>query len=164
MRKLTTILLLLTISVANAQAFKGKGDLKGQMGIGLQNGGSGIYTSFDSGIGENMSYGFSANYILSNSTYFGSTPKFADRIDVRARFSANLGNVFKLDDKMDIYPGINIGTRNFGAHLGFRYFFTNGFGLFAEANAPISRFNNEADGLKLYNNQLVFNIGMSFNL
>jgi hypothetical protein len=30
---------------------------------------------------------------------------------------------------MDIYPGLDLGLKNFGAHLGF-YFFTEGFGLF----------------------------------
>jgi hypothetical protein len=29
--------------------------------------------------------------------------------------------------------GLNLGLHNFGAHLGFRYFFTDGFGLFGEA-------------------------------
>jgi hypothetical protein len=27
---------------------------------------------------------------------------------------------------MDVYPGLNLGLHNFGAHLGFRYFFTDG--------------------------------------
>jgi hypothetical protein len=30
------------------------------------------------------------------------------------------------------YPGLDL-SLHFGAHLGFRYFFTDGFGLFGEA-------------------------------
>jgi hypothetical protein len=32
---------------------------------------------------------------------------------------------------------LDLGLHNFGAHLGFRYFFTEGFGLFGEAGVPI---------------------------
>jgi hypothetical protein len=164
MKKQLLFLLVLSINFSNAQAYKGKGDIKGQVGLNLQNGGNGIFVSSDFGIGENMSYGFTANYILSNTATYGDTPKFGDRIDLKARFNANLGNVFKLDDKMDVYPGLDLGLRNFGLHLGFRYFFTDGFGLFTEAGTPISSYNTEAAGLQLYNNQFYFNIGASFNL
>ena len=39
---------------------------------------------------------------------------------------------------MDLYPGLHLGTRNFGGHLGFRYFFTDGFGVYAETAVPIA--------------------------
>jgi hypothetical protein len=34
----------------------------------------------------------------------------------------------QLEPNMDIYPGLDL-VKNFGAHLGFRYFFTEGFGF-----------------------------------
>jgi hypothetical protein len=34
---------------------------------------------------------------------------------------------------------LNLGLHNFGAHLGFRYFFTDGFGLFG-AGVPIAKY------------------------
>jgi len=170
MKKIITLALLLNLGFVTAQAYKGKGDIKGQVGANLQSGGSGIFVSSDFGIGENMSYGFTANYLLTTTdkwdismlTY--NKTKFEDRIDLKARFNANIGNVFKLDKSMDIYPGLDLGLRNFGAHLGFRYFFTDGFGVFAEAGVPISRYNENIDGFKNYNNQFTFNFGASFNL
>lgn len=164
MKKLFTILFFATFSFANAQAYKGKGDTKGQIGLNVQSGGTGIFASTDFGIAQNISYGFTANYILSNSEFYGNTPKLGDRIDLKLRFNANLGDVFQLDEKMDIYPGLDLGTRNFGAHIGFRYFFTDGFGVFSEFNTPISKYNIDAEGLHLFNNQFTFNIGASFNL
>lgn len=170
MKKIITLVVLLTLGIANAQAYKGKGDIKGQVGANIQSGGTGIFVSSDFGIGENMSYGFTANYLLSTtdqldvSTLTYNKTKFEDRLDLKARFNANLGNVFKLDPKMDIYPGLDLGLRNFGAHLGFRYFFTDGFGVFAEAGNPIARYNGNTDGFKSLNNQFTFNIGASFNL
>ena len=65
---------------------------------------------------------------------------------------------------MDVYPGLNLGTRNFGAHLGFRYFFSEGFGLYAEGGVPIAKYDSNIQGFDEYNNQFVFQIGASFNL
>ncbi len=164
MRKVITVIAIAMVSLAHGQAYKGKGDVKGQVGLNVQDHGTGINTSVDIGIGENMSYGFVASYLLSVDEVAGIKPKFGDRADFKVRFNANLGNVFGLDKKMDIYPGLNLGTRNFGAHLGFRYFFTSGFGLYMEGGAPLAKYDTNTDGFEYYNNQFVFNIGASFNL
>jgi hypothetical protein len=164
MKKIITIIAILTIGLVNAQAFKGKGDVKGQVGMTIQDGGTGIGVSADFGMGENMSFGIVAGYMLNANEIAGFKPRFEDRADLKVRFNANIGNVLKLDPKMDVYPGLNLGLRNFGGHLGVRYFFTNGFGMFAEANAPLARYDTEVNGFEHYNNQFVFTIGASFNL
>jgi hypothetical protein len=101
---------------------------------------------------------------LSTDAVLGSNVEFLDRTDLKVRFNANIGNVFKMDKSMDIYPGLDLGMRNFGAHLGFRYFFTDGFGLFTEAGMPIASYKTNPLGYEKLNNQFVFNVGMSFNL
>ena len=164
MKKIITLSLLLSFGFINAQAFKGKGDIKAQVGANIQDGGTGIQLSTDFGIGENMSYGFTASYLLSVEEVLGVKPEFGDRIDVKARFNANIGNVIKLDPKMDVYPGLDLGLRNFGAHLGFRYFFSEGFGLYTEAGIPIAKYDTNITGFDNYNNQFTVNIGASFNL
>jgi hypothetical protein len=164
MKKIITVVALVTVSLINAQAFKGKGDMKGQVGLTIQDGGTGIGVSTDFGIGENMSFGIVAGYMLNADEILGEKPRFEDRADLKVRFSANIGNVLKLSDNMDVYPGLNLGLRNFGGHLGFRYFFTNGFGMFAEANTPLARYDTDVNGFENYNNQFVFTIGASFNL
>ena len=164
MKKITTALLLLSFGIASSQAFKGKGDIKFQVGANIQDQGTGINVTTDFGLGENMSYGFSATYLLSVNEILGQKPDFEDRADLKARFSANLGNVFKLAPKMDIYPGLDLGLRNFGAHLGLRYFFTEGFGVFSEAGFPIAKYKSNPSGFDYYNNQFTFNFGASFNL
>ena len=55
MKKIITLSLLLSFGFINAQAFKGKGDIKAQVGANIQDGGTGIQLSTDFGIGENMS-------------------------------------------------------------------------------------------------------------
>ena len=164
MKKIITLSLLLSFGLINAQAFKGKGDTKAQVGANIQDGATGIQLSTDFGIGENMSYGFTANYLLSVQDNLIVKPEFEDRFDLKARFSANIGNVLKLNPKMDIYPGLNLGLRNFGAHLGFRYFFTDGFGLYSEAGIPIAKYDTTITGFDNYNNQFTLNVGISFNL
>jgi hypothetical protein len=164
MKKVITIVVLFVASFINAQAYKGKGDVKFQVGLNAQEGGTGINVSTDFGIGENMSYGFVASYLLSVNEVAGIKPDFADRADLKARFNAHLGSVLKLDKAMDVYPGLNLGTRNFGAHLGFRYFFTDGFGVYTEAGIPLAKYDSTVQGFDEYNNQFVFQIGASFNL
>jgi hypothetical protein len=130
----------------------------------MQDGGTGINLSADFGLGENMSYGFVVSYLLSVKEPDGTSAKFGDRSDAKVRFNANLGSVFKLDKAIDIYPGLNLGIRNFGAHLGVRYFFSEGFGVYTEAGIPIARYDSNIQGFEELNNQFVFQIGASFNL
>lgn len=163
MKKITLLILVLIASFANAQAFKGKGDIKFQVGATFQQYGTGIVSGADFGLGENLSYGFTVGYLLNTTTAAG-TPKFADRADAKARFNANLGNVLNFSDKFDLYPGLDLGTRNFGAHIGARYFFTNGFGIFTEAGIPLAKYNTNSYGYERLNNQFVFQFGASFNL
>ena len=165
MKNTYTLLLLLIFCLSHAQAYKGKEDCKFQIGANLQDRGSGIQLSSDYGYGENISFGLLASYLLSvDANVLGEKPEFIDRFDAKVRFNANLGNVLKLDSKMDVYPGLDLGLRNFGAHIGFRYFFADGFGLFSEAGIPIAKYDPIAYGFDKLNNQFIFNIGVSFNL
>jgi len=164
MKRIIIALLVLSAGFANAQAFKGKGDIKGQVGLNLQSGGTGITVTSDFGIGENMSLGLVGVYMLNADRIDDVKPKFEDRADLKFRFNANIGNVFKLPDNVDIYPGLSLGLRNFGGHIGARYFFTNGFGVFAEGSFPLASYDSNLSGFKYYNNQFVFHIGASFNL
>lgn len=162
------MLLLLTciglVQLSTAQAFKGKGDTKLQVGMNLQDGGTGITSTIDFGLGQNMSFGFLATYLLSADGENGFDARFKDKADAKIRFNANIGDVIGLGSNMDVYPGLDLGTRNFGAHLGFRYFFTDGFGLYTEASVPLAKYDSNAVGREHLNNQFVLHFGASFNL
>jgi len=160
MKKIFTIVLLGAFCMINAQAFKGKGDAKLNIGMAFQNGGTGIHASTDFGLGENFSVGILGSYLLGGSNIQDVSSDY--RFDAKLRFNANLGNVIKLDPKFDLYPGLNLGLKNFGGHLGARYFFTEGFGVFSEISAPFAKY--DANAASKYNNGTSFNIGVSFNL
>jgi hypothetical protein len=173
MKKIITLLFLATFSLTNAQqAFKGKGDAKFNVGANFQDGGSGIQASADFGLGENFSYGFVASYLLGVDEFTGShgdkiyanlKPEFEDRIDAKFRINANLSSVIGVE-QLDIYPGLSLGLHNFGGHLGGRYFFTEGFGLFTELAFPIAKYSDNKDVFDHLNNQVTFSVGASFNL
>jgi hypothetical protein len=165
MKKIITLAFLVTFGIVQAQqAFRGKGDAKFNVGANIQDGGTGIQISSDFGLGENLSYGFVGSYLLGVTEVLGEKPEFKDRIDAKFRINANLGSVLKVDEKFDLYPGLNLGLKNFGAHLGARYFFTEGFGVYTEAGFPIAKYNQNSNGFDYLNNQFTFNIGASFNM
>ncbi|SHJ46472.1 hypothetical protein SAMN04487911_12214 [Arenibacter nanhaiticus] len=155
--------LLLSIGFVSAQAYQGKGDSKFQIGANFQTNGTGIVTTYDFGMGENFSMGLQGSYILGVEKTIGAD--FGDRIDLKARFNANLGSVMNLGEMVDVYPGLDLGLRNFGGHVGMRYFFSDGFGIFSELGFPLAKYKTEnLTPAEELNNQVVFSIGASFNL
>lgn len=160
MKKILTIVLLGAFCMVNAQAFKGKGDKKLNIGMTVQNGGTGVLAAADFGLGQNFSIGILGSYLLGGS-YINDVP-FKYRFDAKARFNANLGDVLNISPKFDLYPGLNLGLKNFGGHIGARYFFSEGFGVFSEISVPFAKY--DADAVSKYNNGTSFNIGASFNL
>jgi hypothetical protein len=163
MKNLILLVTLLAVSFVNAQAFKGKGDNKFQVGANFQENATGINASYDFGVGENISLGFSSTYALSVKEVLDAG--FGDRFDIRARFNANLGNVLNIDDNFDVYPGLSFGVKNFGGHLGMRYFFSDGFGIYTEFNTPFAKYDTKdlTPAEKLHN-QFTVNLGAVFSL
>jgi hypothetical protein len=160
MKKIIIVVALITVGFVNAQAYKGKGDKKFQIGANFQDGGIGIQSSIDFGLGENISLGIVGLYILGGSEI--DEVDTEDRIDFRARFNANIGNVINLDPNFDLYPGLSLGLKNFGGHIGARYLFSKGFGVFTEVAFPIAKYdtNSSID----YNNQTTLCIGACFDI
>ncbi|MFB9077931.1 DUF6646 family protein [Flavobacterium procerum] len=174
MKKVFTLLFLVSFGFINAQkAFNGKGDVKVNVGANLQDGGSGIQGSVDFGLGENFSVGFVTTYLLGVDNYTGlygtsltpynDKPDFIDRFDAKARINANLSSVIGVE-QLDVYPGLSLGLHNFGGHVGGRYFFTDGFGVFTEVGFPIAKYGSNNDPFYHLNNQVTFSLGASFNL
>ena len=163
MKKLFLGIALISVSFVNAQAFKGKGDQKFQVAANLQDEASGLNVSYDYGLGENFSVGVSSTYALGIDSRLDAD--FGDRFDLEARFNANLSNVINVDDNFDVYPGLNLSLKNFGGHVGARYFFSDGFGVFTEANFPLAKYSNDETQISYYiHNQFTINIGASFSL
>jgi len=163
MKNILVCIALFSMTFIQAQSYSGKGDKKAQVGANFQNNATGIFASFDYGLGDNISAGISSTYALGVNAVVDKA--FVDRFDVRARFNANIGNIINIDDSFDLYPGLNIGLKNFGAHLGARYFFTDGLGVFSELNLPIAKY--KTDGVSYsykIHNQFSVNLGVVFNL
>ncbi|MEC3906451.1 DUF6646 family protein [Tamlana sp. 2201CG12-4] len=163
MKKLILLATLLSISLVNSQAYIGANDNKFQVGANVQSNATGINASYDFGLGENISLGVSSTYALSVEDAINA--KFKHRFDVKGRFNANLGNVLNIDENFDIYPGLNFSLKNFGGHLGMRYFFTSGFGLYTELNTPLAKYDTGTltPAEKLHN-QFTISFGAAFSL
>lgn len=162
-KTLVVLTMILGVSLANAQAYSGKDDAKFQVGANFQQNGTGLVVAYDYGMGENFSIGATTSYILGVEEAIDAD--FGDRFDLKVRFNANLGSVMELPDNIDVYPGLNLGLKNFGGHVGTRYFFSDGFGLFAEASLPFAKYNTDnLTAAEELHNQFVFSFGAVFNL
>lgn len=133
MKKLVFILLVIfTGATASAQAWTGKGDQKVNLGLNAWGYGTGVTATYDYGLNQLLSIGAGAN------AYFdGYKDNDKDnRVFVFGRLNFHLKDALSLPEKLDIYPGIDLGVlgRDFGigAHIGARYFFTDKVGVFAE--------------------------------
>lgn len=163
MKYILSIITGLSILAASGQAFTGKGDQKIQIGANLQDEATGINFTYDYGLGESFSVGISTSYALSIDSAIDAD--FGDRIDLKGRFNANLGNVLDIDENFDIYPGLNLSLKNFGGHVGARYFFGKGFGVFTEATFPFAKYDEDnTDVGNFIHNQFALNIGAVFQL
>jgi len=163
MKKTILIAALFTYGFINSQAFTGAGDNKFQVGANFQDEATGINLSYDYGLGENISVGVSSSYSLGIDDRLDAD--FGDRFDLKARFNANIGNVLNIDENFDLYPGLNLSFKNFGGHVGARYFFSPGFGIYTEASFPLAKYSDDKSEVGYYiHNQFAINIGASFNL
>lgn len=163
MKNILLAITLLVSTVATAQSFEGKGDQKFQIGANIQDNVNGITLSYDYGLGENISIGVVTGYALNLNN--GLTADFSDRFELEGRFNANLGSVLNIDNNFDLYPGISLSTKNFGGHLGMRYFFSSGFGIFSEFGTTFAKYNSDAlTAAEKIHNQFTVNFGAVFNL
>ncbi|MFD0964454.1 DUF6646 family protein [Pseudofulvibacter geojedonensis] len=162
MKKVVVLAMLLFATLTQAQVFSGKGDQKIQVGAVFQEYARGIQAVFDYGLGENISVGVASGYVLG--VEGDVKVKFKDAFDLKARFNANIGNVLNISDNFDLYPGLHLGLKNFGGHIGARYFFTSGFGVYSELMVPLATYESDPVGFDKLNNQLMIALGASFNL
>lgn len=133
MKKLVFMLLLvLTGATANAQAWTGKGDQKVNLGLNAWGYGTGVAATYDYGLNQLLSVGAGVN------AYFDGykNDDKNNRVFIFGRVNFHLKEALQLPEKLDIYPGVDLGVlgRDFGigAHIGARYFFTEKVGVFAE--------------------------------
>ena len=138
MKKIVIILcILLGAITVYSQSYDGKGDKMINLGYEAYGFGEGVKATFDYGLNDLFSIGGGAS-VYSNhdeNDYY-----------IYARTNVHLGIVLDLPCKLDIYPGLAIGYLSsekvgISGYVGFRYLFTEKFGLFAELG------NNGAIGL-----------------
>ena len=138
MKKTVIILcILLGAITVYSQSYDGKGDKMINLGYEAYGFGEGVKATFDYGLNDLFSIGGGAS-VYSNhdeNDYY-----------IYARTNVHLGIVLDLPCKLDIYPGLAIGYLSsekvgISGYVGFRYLFTEKFGLFAELG------NNGAIGL-----------------
>uniref|UniRef100_UPI0039A55666 DUF6646 family protein n=1 Tax=Ornithobacterium rhinotracheale TaxID=28251 RepID=UPI0039A55666 len=120
--------LLLGITTHAQTAYSGAGDLKAQAGVTLFGYGNGLTGTVDYGLTDLFSVGAGVEL------YFGSNDN--SNFYLSGRANLHLGETLNMPSNMDLYPGLDLGVNGnglgLGGHLGYRYFFTEKVGAFAE--------------------------------
>lgn len=124
--------LLMLSNFGFAQAWSGNGDQKVQIGLSAWGNGTGITGTYDYGVSNLISVGGGANIYFDNYKDNDKDNNFF----IFGRLNFHLQDALGLEDKWDIYPGLDVGvlgnTFGLGAHLGARYFFNDKLGAFVE--------------------------------
>ncbi|ASW75466.1 hypothetical protein IQ37_02810 [Chryseobacterium piperi] len=133
MKKLVFMFMVVFFGTAvNAQAWTGKGDQKVQLGFSAWGYGTGITGTYDYGLNKLISVGAGLNGYFSGYKNNNNDNK----VFIFGRLNFHLKEALQLPEKLDIYPGVDLGVvgKDFGigAHIGARYFFTERIGVFAE--------------------------------
>ena len=133
MKKLlfTALFCIISMSFANAQLYGGQGDQKVSVGLVPWGYGTGITAMYDHGITDLISVGGGGEF------YFGGKENHDD-FYIFGRANFHLGEMLSLPSNMDLYPGVDIGFNSgigLGAHLGFRYLFSDNIGAYIEAGS-----------------------------
>lgn len=158
------VFLFLSLVTYAQESFIGKDDVRAYVGANFQREATGISVGVDYGFGESISLGVQAGYLLSYQMKGNTTAKFGDRIDIRGRFNTHLGRVLNLPTRMDVFSGLDLSLKNFGAHIGARYFFQRGIGIYSEFGFPIARYNKNINNYDHLNNQFHFQLGVAFDM
>ena len=138
--------------------------LKVNLGANLQDGGTGIISSVDYGLGESFSIGAQAGYLLGVKEIGGEIPKFGDRFDLKVRLNANLGSVLKLPSNVDVYPGLNLGLKISVDILEQDISSIKVLDFIQKCNSQSRNTKKSEIAFDDLNNQFAVNIGVSFDI
>lgn len=140
---LLSIALLAAFSQTKAQGTLEKGRAQINAGVGLSGWGIPVYAGFDYGLGKSFTIGAEGSFRSYDNIGYSFTI-----IGVVGNVNYHLNNVLNMPKNMDLYGGLNIGyyiystpsgylgnslsTLGISGQVGYRYFFSNSFGVNVE--------------------------------
>jgi len=166
-------LLLLNIKMASAQAYDGKGDSKIFLGYANTKGYSAAQLKYEGGNSNLISIGAAWTYFFLNedSSNIGTDDGFANILD-RSEFdffmNFHLNKPLHLDDRSDVYIGTFFSLQTTGIQAGYKYNFSERFGVYAEVSQGIYNIFNfvteTTSATSTYDTRTLFSAGITFNL
>lgn len=179
-----TILLLCLLYAGNlfSQAWDETFDAKYFIGATIQNKGIGAEIGSEIGISNYLSVAINIGYVIKTEplepVYDGwginiNNSKNADsfeKMNMAASLNLHLTPFFKMDgEKIDMSFGGVVGINGIGGQAGFKYYFSENFGLYFSGYCPIvkKRFFIEESSARIYYDfytQPVASLGISFSL
>jgi hypothetical protein len=158
---------------ANAQAYDGKGDTKIFLGYANTKGYSGIQFKLEAGLSNLISAGGTWTYYFINGdsiTDNGTDDAFSeimDKSEIEIFMNFHLNKPLHLGDKSDVYVGAYTSLKSTGIQAGYKYNFSERFGLYAELSQGLFNvfdLNSETStGSSAYEKRTLISAGLTFN-
>jgi hypothetical protein len=166
-------ILILNVQKASAQAYDGRGDKKIFLGYANTKGYSAAQVKYEGGNSNLISMGATLTifFIKDDSTYIGTDDGFAkilDRSEFDIFMNFHLNRSLHLDDKSDVYLGPFLSLQSSGIQAGYKYNFSERFGVYAEVSQGIYNIFNfvteTSPSSSTYDTRTLFSAGITFNL
>lgn len=165
--------LLLNIKIAHAQAYDGRGDNKIFLGYANTKGYSAAQLKYEGGNSNLISMGAAWTYffIKQDSANIGTDDSFSkifDRSEFDFFMNFHLNKLLHLDDRSDVYIGSFFSLQTTGIQAGYKYNFSERFGVYAEVSQGIynifSFITETSSSATTYDTRTLFSSGMTFNI
>ncbi|MBK6346812.1 MAG: hypothetical protein IPN08_02425 [Bacteroidales bacterium] len=144
-KKLVFVSLLCGVIVSSkayAQAFDGSDDRKIFLGPTMVGDKSGIELQVDDGLSDLVSTGGKLIFLFikdaENLDEFDRTASAFSKFDLALFLRFHFSEALKLSEKTDPYLGLDLSLKAIGAHIGFKYNFSETLGIYAQAGHAFS--------------------------
>ncbi len=133
MKRVSIILLFILVAkfTVFSQAFDGKFENKILLGYVNSKGSSGLDLQYDSGVSSFISMGLGLSFVNFSPNENSEFPAFG-MVDFYLFGRGHFGDLLKMNSKTCPYLGLQLGTNSVGAHIGFKYSFSELFGVYAQ--------------------------------
>lgn len=167
MKRFPILLLFLFVVkfIIFSQGFDGSFENKILVGYVNAKGSSGLEIQYDSGVSDFISMGLGLSFVNFPPTENSRFPLY-ENADFYIFGRGHFADLFKISSKTDPYLGLQLGTNSVGVHIGFKYSFSELFGVYVQYTQSFMKglFSALKEGETSYYGKPFLSVGITVSL